>query len=223
VNDSAAITSFLSAPTGGEIQFFSSLYKGLVDCRSATNRDLGTGDKLPSEEHDSWVGALGYLSLLDLIGTCLTRKGSGQETTEEITPFIHALETFGELTRGEISVLYALRCAFAHDFSLYNVHPSKPELTHYFQLRVDPESPLVLSAQKQWDGDYRRTTPEFATAVGLVRVGDLVEGIYANLQRLSESRDLKIRLPGGIQELKDRYSIMKISKSASARECHGSS
>jgi hypothetical protein len=223
VNDSAAITSFLSAPTGGEIQFFSSLYKGLVDCRSATNRDLGTGDKLPSEEHDSWVGALGYLSLLDLIGTCLTRKGSGQETTEEITPFIHALETFGELTRGEISVLYALRCAFAHDFSLYNVHPSKPELTHYFQLRVDPESPLVLSAQKQWDGDYRRTTPEFATAVGLVRVGDLVEGIYANLQRLSESRDLKIRLPGGIQELKDRYSVMKISKSASARECHGSS
>jgi hypothetical protein len=113
VNESAAITSFLSAPTGGEIQFFSSLYKGLVDCRSATNRDLGTGEKLPTEKHDSWVGALGYLSLLDLIGTCLTRKGSGKEPTEEIMPFIHALETFGGLTREEISVLYALRCAFS--------------------------------------------------------------------------------------------------------------
>jgi hypothetical protein len=79
VNESAAITSFLSAPTGGEIQFFSSLYKGLVDCRSATNRDIRTGENLPTEEHDSWVGALGYFALLDLIGTCLTREGLNQE------------------------------------------------------------------------------------------------------------------------------------------------
>jgi hypothetical protein len=216
VDESAAITYFLSAPSGGEVQFFSSLYKGLVDCRSATNRDLVTGERLPNNEHDSWVGALGYLSLLDLIGTCLTRKGLAQETPGEITPFIHALETFGGLTRQEISALYSLRCGFAHDFSLYNVHPTKPELTHYFHLRVDTDAPLVLPAKKPWDGDYRRTPLECATAVGLTRVGDLVEDIYLNLQRLAKSRDLEIRLLGGAMELNDRYGVMKRTGAAPA-------
>jgi hypothetical protein len=213
VDESAAITYFLSAPTGGGVQFLSSLYKGLVDCRSATNRDLVTGEKLPNNEHDSWVGALGYLSLLDLIGTCLTRKGLDQESPGGVTPFIHALETFGGLTRQEISALYSLRCGFAHDFSLYNVHPTKPELTHYFHLCVDNDAPLVLPAKKPWDGNYRRTPPECATAVGLTRLGDLVEDIYVNLQRLAKSRDLQIRLSGGGVELNDRYGVMKTSKS----------
>jgi len=34
---------------------------------------------------------------------------------------------------------------------------------------------------------------------------------------VSKSGDLKIRLPGGIQELNDRYGVMKISKLASTR------
>jgi hypothetical protein len=160
------------------------------------------------------VGALGYFALLDLIGTCLTRKGLNQESPDGDASFIHALETFGGLTREEISALYALRCAFAHDFSLYNVHPRKPELTHYFQLRVGADAPLVLPAKMPWDGDYRRTPPECATAVGLKRIGDLVEHIYANLQMLAKSRDLEIRLPGGALELNDRYGVMKTSRSA---------
>lgn len=217
MDESAAITYFLSAPTGGEeVQFFSSLYKGLVDCRSATNRNLVTGERLPNNEHDSWVGALGYLSLLDLIGTCLTRKGLAQESLGKITPFIHALETFGGLTRQEISALYSLRCGFAHDFSLYNVHPTKPELTHYFHLRVDTDAPLVLPAKKPWDGDYKRTSLECATVIGLTRIGDLVEDIYLNLQQLAKSRDLEIRLLGGAKELNDRYGVMKRTKAAPA-------
>lgn len=213
VDKSEVITYFLSAPTGSEIQFISSLYKGLVDCRSATNRDLETGEKLPSKDHDSWVGALGYLSLLDLVGTCFTKKGLKQQPADEIAPFINALKAFGGLTRDEISALYALRCAFAHDFSLYNIHPKKPELTHYFQLLVDTDAPLVQSAKKPWDGNYRHTPLECATAVGLSRIGDLVEDIYVTLKQLAKSRDLEILLPGGAMELNDRYGVMKTSTS----------
>jgi hypothetical protein len=209
VDASEAISRFLSSPTGDNVQFFSSLYKGLADCRSATNRDLETGERIPGKDHDSWVGALGYLSLLELIGTCFIRKGLDQQTPEEIIPFIHALETFGGITKEEISALYALRCAFAHDFSLYNVHPTKPELTHYFQLLVDADIPLLQTAKKPWDGDYRRTPQECATVVGLPRIGDLVENIYISLQQLAKSGGLEIRLSGGARELSDRYGVMK--------------
>jgi hypothetical protein len=220
VNESVAITYFLAAPTGVGVQYFSSLYKGLVDCRSATNRDLETGEKLPSKDHDSWLGALGYLVLVDLVGTCLTRKHLNQESPNS-PPFISALEAFGGLSREEISALYALRCAFAHDFSLYNVHPRKPELTHYFQLRIDADAPLVLHAKRQWDGDYRHTPAECATAIGLTRIGDLVEDIYVTLQRLAKSQDLKVKLPGGALELIDRYGVMKTPKSMPILESHG--
>jgi len=209
VDESEAISYFLSAPSGDKLQFFSSLYKGLVDCRAATNRDIETGEKIPSKDYDSWVGALGYLSLIELIGTCFTKKDLSQQPSDKATPFIHALETFGGLTREEISALYALRCAFAHDFSLYNVHRSNPDLTHYFQLLVDVDAPLLQSARKPWDGDYRRTPQECATLVGLPRIGDLVEDIYASLQRLAKSGDLEIRLTGGAMELTDRYGVMK--------------
>lgn len=209
MNTKQAIEKFLTAPSDGNVQFFSTLYKGLVDCRSATNRDMQTGKKLADKEHDSWVGALGYLALLDLIGTCLTRGGRNVTALGEGNPFVHALEVFTDLKTGEIAALYALRCAFAHDFSLYNIHPSKPELTHYFNLLIDADAPLVRPATTPWLGNYKHRPPECATAVGLTRIGDLVEGVYADLLRLARHDELTIRLEGGPEELDDRYSLMK--------------
>lgn len=209
VNLKQAIENFLSAPAEGNVQFFSSLHKGLVDCRSATNRDMQTGEKLADKEHDSWVGALGYLALLDLIGTCLTKDGREPSALAQNNPFVHALEVFADLKKEEISALYALRCAFAHDFSLYNIHPTKPELTHYFNLLIDDDAPLVQSAKTTWPGDYKHRPPECATAIGLARIGDLVEGIYADLLRFARNGELAIRLEGGPEELYDRYSVMK--------------
>ena len=65
----AAIGAHFAEPSSGAPHiFFSALRKGLEDCRRATNRDVKTGRRLDSGNHDSWVGALGYLALLDQIG-----------------------------------------------------------------------------------------------------------------------------------------------------------
>lgn len=210
MSDFDAIASFLSPPRGDEVQFLSSLFKGVFDCRAATNRYLDSGEKIPEADHDSWVGALGYLSLLDLIGTCLARKGFRTNPNTDTSPFVNALKAFTDLQSDQISALYALRCAFAHDFSLFNVHKDKkPELTHYFQLLVESDAPLVQPALKSWGGDYRQTPLECATAIGLTRVGDLVEEIYANLKVLAQKGEIEIRLSGGAEELSNRYSVMK--------------
>jgi hypothetical protein len=206
-----AIESFLRAPYGGEThRFLSSLQKGLEDCRLATNRNVSTGAKLSGGNHDSWVGALGYLSILDLIGNCLTKEDSKNQVDDEFNPLVSALQTFSELPQAEISAIYALRCAFAHDFSLYNFHPRKPELTHYFRLFPGIDGPVVQLPTVRWEGDYRNRPPERATAIGLTLLGDLVENIVLDLQELGRDEKLRIKLSGGAEELSDRYSVMQI-------------
>ena len=206
MKDKDAIYSFLSPPYGDEVQFYSSLWQGLLDCRAATNRSAETGQKLPDMIHDSMVGALGYLVLVDLIGTCLTRKDFVPSRIGEGQPFVHALEAFcRDLSSDQISTLYALRCALAHDFSLYNVHPTKPELTFFFQLISNADAPLIQPAKSRWSGVYAERSSDNVTCVGITKVGDLVEEIYNTLKSLAENDDLVIRLDGG--ETKCTYAM----------------
>ena len=215
MSESEAIKAFLSAPYGGDThRFFSSLRKGLEDCRLATNRDINTGTKLPGKDHDSWVGALGYLSILDLIGNSLTKADSRGQAEEELNPLVSALQAFSELTLEEISAIYALRCAFAHDFSLYNAHPTKPELTHYFRLFPGTNEPIVQLPQVRWKGACGDRSPDCSTAIGLTLLGDLVEDIFLNLQELGKNGCLTIKLPGGAEELSNRYGVMQILQKA---------
>lgn len=212
--DAAIKAHLLTKPdTGDATTFLSSLNKGLHDCRKATDRDLSTGQRLDPGEHDSWVGALGYLALLDHIGTCFTRvdrHSAGQ--SHEDNPIVSALRAFSDLEGDEVTALYALRCAFAHDFSLCNAHESKPELRHCFRLLPDVDEPLVTMPKKRWDGDYSNRPPECWTSVGLTLLGDLVEDICAQLPQLHRDGKLKLKLKGGADELYHRYTVRKAVK-----------
>ena len=54
--------------------------------------------------------------------------------------------------------------------------------------------------------------PECVTAAGLTRIGDLVEGHYADLLRLPQNGERTIRSEGGSEELDERYCVMKYLK-----------
>ena len=211
----AAIEAHFAKPSRGAPRvFFSALRKGLEDCRGATNRDIKTGRRLGSGEHDSWVGALGYFALLDQIGNCfsLVAHRAGRPNGENA--IVSALCTFSSLGDKEISALYALRCAFAHDFSLFNKHPANPDLTHCFHLFPEPEGALVTLPKIPWNGEFANRPQECWTAVGLTLLGDLVEDICVRLWQLHKEHKLKIKLAGGADELNHRYGVMKTVKAA---------
>lgn len=207
---SIALTAHFGRPSQPDTStFFSSFVKGLQDCRAATNRDLVTGTSIPNAEHDSWVGALGYLAILDQIGNCFRLQSRAESNAIVENPIVSALRNFTDLSADEIAALYALRCAFAHDFSLFNVHPTKPELTHCFRLHATAEEGLVKLPAARWSGDYAHRPPECWTSIDLALLGDLVEDICARLPQMARAGAISIKLAGGPTELIDRYGVMK--------------
>ena len=120
------------------------------------------------------------------------------------------LRQFTEMSDGEVAAIYALRCAFAHDFSLFNVHLSRPEFTHCFHLFGEPDGALVTLPTSRWNGDYSHRPSECRTSIGLTLLGNMVEGICARLPDMARSGELLIRLVGGPDELNHRYGLMKV-------------
>jgi hypothetical protein len=151
----------------GPIELRSSLEASLRNCRDATHRDAN-GNVPPGADAGSWLGAIGYLALLDQIGGAVinlhpSRKPSGGSCVER------ALAHFTDVTGDEAICLYALRNSLAHDFSLVNVPPAtmgalrRRKLTRLFTLtRGAPEliqwpaSDLELKAAQSWRCDHRR-------------------------------------------------------------------
>lgn len=187
---------------------FSSLVFVLRDAREITGRNLENGEHIISPPHgrlDSWLGALGYLTILDQIGKCYRPKlKSNIPKTNSITK---ALKYFTRLNENEINAIYALRCAFSHDYSLFNIGPKgeKDPLTHHFTVTGIGYDNLVELPKYAWDGKHDNKTFENRTVINLIKLGDLVEGIYDTLTTYFTADELIIDLPGGHMELKDRY------------------
>lgn len=200
-----AIALHLSfSPGANGVQILSGFAIALRDARKMTNRDLHTGEKLAGGGYSSWLGAIGYMALLDQIGGCFKPTGGAPAQGNSIS---QALSYFSSLSAAEIDALYALRNAFAHDYSLYNVNPKKPSLTHRFEL--DPNSPaLVLLPTIPWSGDFTNMPPGTATVVNLVLFGDLVEEVCQKLFSLANTNTLDVTLPGGSDELLRRYGVL---------------
>jgi hypothetical protein len=177
----------------GPIQLRSSLEASLTNCRSATNRDAN-GNVPPGADAGSWLGAIGYLALLDQIGGAVTnlqprRTPSGGSRVER------ALAHFTDVTGDEATCLYALRNSLAHDFSLVNVPPAKMgsmrrrKLTRLFTLTRG--APALI----QWpvsDWTPKRPNRGDATIVDVQLLGDLVEGAVREMRRVYDSGALRI-------------------------------
>jgi hypothetical protein len=189
------------------VRYKSSLIALLEHARAETGRDPETGAVVSDARVASWLGAVAYIVLLDQIGSCFLMPGKPATDSEKV---IHALRTFTNLSDDkEIQALYALRCAFAHDFCLFNRdHSGKhPDRQHAFNLGVDPSIPLIQLPKKRWSGDYSPPPPpEEITFVNLRLLGDLVEEIVANLRARYESGTLDIRMK--VDDFHVRYQMM---------------
>lgn len=196
-------------------RLYSSYRAALNDARAVSGRNLLDG-KMPTtgESAGSWLGALGYLALLDHIGSCFKPVDMATNKKDR-SGIIKALKYFSELEGDEIDAIYALRCSFAHNYSLSNIGISeskkrKDALTHRFMVHGSQEGPIVHLRKKQWDGKFRDKNPDNVTYISLVLLGNLVEEICTKIFALASSDKLEITLDEGYEELEGRFSVSSL-------------
>lgn len=164
------------------------------DARQLTGRNVETGALRRRLKRGLavWPGTLVYLVLLDQVGQVLapTRR----EPTRE--PFMDALADFAPaLSERDRHMLYALRCAFAHEFALANEGggPRSPR-RHMFELHEAGERKLVVYPVRTWNGLHgrRANVKTGTTRVNLTEVGNVVEDIVATIEAGARSRSLRL-------------------------------
>jgi len=197
----------------GDVHWVSSLVAVLRDARGTTGRYLVSGrvNVKRQQRAGCWLGALGYMVMLDQIGECF-RPADADSPSAGTPDFIKALTYFADEVRDpERQALYALRCCFAHDYSLVNIPAGRGALDrqrlHHFLLDAEETGPLVTLPGTPWDGNLARRPRYTATRVNLRSLGDLGEAVYTRLRHLHENQELRIALPGGAAELRARYAF----------------
>lgn len=103
-------------------------------------------------------------------------------------------------------MLYALRNALAHDYSLFNRHPSG-DRRYDVLFTLDRADRLVAQPERSWDRDYANHDPAVRTKVSVVALGRLVEEIVARVWKAFEDDQLEVGLQGGVGELTTRYGM----------------
>lgn len=189
------------------VTIFSTLTAVLRDCRMVTRRDIRNGERasnLADDRSDSWLGTMGYMTVLDQIGKCYRPSSISQVTGHSITK---ALQYFCHLNARERASIYALRCAFSHDYSLYNICKGKrrEELTQHFTVSGHGYNKLIILPKEPWDGKHNTKTATNGTVVNLPMFGDLVEGILKKLNEYLEQGRLELEITP--RELIDRYVV----------------
>lgn len=185
----------------------------LRDARIVTGRDLETGQVDPSQSVAAgrWLGAVGYMTLFDQVGSAYRLRNVAELSGQ---PFTKALRYFApELGEREREALYALRCSFVHDYSLVNV-PTNGSIrvrelrTHHFMLTAPSgEGDIVKLPVQRWDGDIAHCRLRNATWVNLWALGDLAETVFSRLVDSFNEGKLAIAVAGGLQELQRRYAM----------------
>jgi hypothetical protein len=178
----------------------------LKDARRVTGRDVATGQLLCTKHAGSWIGAIGYLALLDQLGACFKPKGTNPIDKNDIYKALHYF-TKPKLKEAEIWAIYALRCAFAHDYSLYNRNGEHPERQHRFAVSQG-RTTLVELPTTQWNGEYDNQDVQCLTKIDLQQLGDLVEDVVRRVRILAEQHKLEIVLGGREAELSSRYTLI---------------
>lgn len=189
--------------SAGEGHMASALMRALSSIRKETGRDKN-GLKILGEDHGSWLGAIGYMVILDQIGNCFRPRT--RPTFHNLSSIQKALRYFTRLGHRKINAIYALRCALAHDYSLCNYHKDQ-SLQHRFVVTQGEKPLLVRLPRAPWDGDILKKDRRNVTVVNIEKLGDLVETVYRRLIDLHKHNGLEISLKRGADELIQRYQI----------------
>jgi hypothetical protein len=176
------------SPFGGRhVRVRSSLEALLTDAHRATGRD-DEGDVIDAGRLGTWLGAMGYLALIDQVGKTVRwtdRAGVGRTDFEAI------LSQAG-VSAADAAALYALRNAMVHSYGLANEHARRPELQHFFQLNIWGGSPLVEHPARPWSGDPNDVADQ-TTTVSLEAVGNLGEVLVLDLaESFGRHRNIEI-------------------------------
>ncbi len=122
------------------------------------------------------------------------------------------MERFTDLAHHQIDVLYALRCAFVHDYSLMN-NSRRKELVHVFTTAWDEHTPLIeLPEEKdRWDGRPEAESLERAdsTTVNLLAFTEICESIVKTICGLHSTNDLALAIPS--ETVNHRYLMWRMT------------
>lgn len=180
----------------------SSFVPALRDSRRAAGRDADTGVVENEPATGNWLGAIGYLLLLDQIGSAVEPASVGNRPG---TSILRALQWWAPgTTESGRKAIYALRCALAHDYSLFNRNAKDPDMQHEFRLHRGTGQLLQLPAHP-WQGNY--TGLQDATTVSLRVLGDRVEQVVYEVVAAHARGDLRVSRDLTPDELLQRYSL----------------
>jgi hypothetical protein len=194
------------APFSDSTGYRSTFNAALREARLLTCRNLKTGSITDEKTETLWAGTVIYLVLLEQVGKSLRPHGSKVIKNEK--PIETALRMFGpnRVTKRQRQVLYALRCAFAHEFGLYNENRRQPFYQHVFRLDDTPGHPLVTWPGRRWSGDYADASNACSTTVGLITVGDVAEHTVRKVREHSNKTTLRSRI--ALEELQKRFGFV---------------
>jgi len=184
----------------------SSFVAALRDARQATGRDPDTGTVIEDMNTGNWLGAIGYLLLLDQISTAV-QPASATAAHNQSKAILRALEWWAPgVTEKEGKAIYALRCALAHDYSLFNQN-NDPDLQHKFRLHRGQRSLIQLPAQP-WQGNSDSSSTHNQTTVSLRVLGDSVEQVVSEVVKAHDRGELQIGNNLQPANMLQRYSFV---------------
>lgn len=165
------------------------------DARQLSGRNVDTGALRPRLRRGKaiWPGTLVYLVTVDQVGQVISMRR--RLPTHE--PFMDALDDFAPtLPVRDRHMLYALRCAFAHEFGLVNEGRGKHAAVrqHLFQLHEAGERKLVIYPKRVWNGRFgaRANTKTGTTHVNITEVARVVEEVVATIESAATAGHLRL-------------------------------
>lgn len=134
-----------------------------------------------------WLGTLGYLVVIEAIGSSVKPTGSSRMPTDSpSSKFVAGTREFSPtpVNRDQANTLLRLRNALAHEFSLRNSTESPA-----MRFVLDTKGPMIVPADTPWDGTTRPDPYDdmterrrHATAINVSEVASYVEALVANLR-----------------------------------------
>jgi hypothetical protein len=199
----------VAPPEGYEGVHESTLHAALRDCRRAQNCDDWTGYLARGEEADHFLGAVGYLCLIDQVGSAIGLGGGRYETGGLATkkaPY-RALYDSTDLSAEVIEAMYGLRCSLAHDYSLVNKH-WRPERQHLYIFSGGSDLVQLPSPTRRWDGEWVEDSSERQpTPFNMRRIGDVAEHVVSVARQRHEAGEVRVLCAGGVAEMEMRYFL----------------
>lgn len=197
----------------------STINAGLRECRLFTKRDKITGEYDPKTEFGfagHWLGAIGYFTILDQIGSCY--KLANEPTPLKYNKIEFAIKNFGfdllDNDEKKLNALLALRNAFTHDFNLLNIPENSKKIAlqqHKFTVYPNPdnEKTIITLPSTQWNGDilgkdFNRT--DDTTFINLFGLGTLVEEIIKRIIEKIDNNEIDTIID--IRELINKYTFV---------------